>query len=90
MNYDTVKNHLENAHRVLIHTGEDLDLHELGAFNPAIKRKDWRMAAAILEECGAATSVDTEFWRELLVAARELELPRYIERIEKHLRLSGD
>ena len=89
MNYDTVKTHLENAHRVLIHTGEDLDLHELGAFNPAIKRKDWRMATAILEECGAATPVDGEFWRELLGAARELELPRYVERIERQLQLSG-
>ncbi len=90
MNYDNIRTHLENAHRVLIHTGEDLDLHELGAFNPAIKRKDWRMATAILEECGAATSVETAFWRELLVAARELELPRYIERIEKRLKLLGE
>ena len=90
MNYDTIKTHLENAHRVLIHTGEDLDLHELGAFNPALKRKDWRMATAILEECGAATSVDGDFWRELLGAARELELPRYIERIEKQLQLQGE
>ncbi len=89
MNYQTIQNHLEAAHSILISTGEDLDLHELGAFNPAIKRKDWRMATAILEECGSATSVDAEFWRELLGAARELEIPRAIARIEKWLKLAG-
>ena len=89
MNYDTIKSHLERAHSILVATGEDLDLHELGAFNPSIKSKDWRMATAILEECGAATAVDPDFWRELLGAARELELPRYIARIEKHLKLAG-
>lgn len=89
MNYQTVKTHLERAHAILISTGQDLDLHELGAFSPAIKRKDWRMATAILEECGSATSVNDEFWRELLSAARELELPRYIARIEKQLKLAG-
>ncbi len=89
MNYDTIKNHLERAHSILVATGEDLDLHELGAFNPSIARKDWRMATAVLEECGAATAVDPDFWRELLAVARELELPRYVGRIEKHLKLAG-
>jgi hypothetical protein len=89
MNYQTVQAHLEEAHAILIRTGEHLDLHELGAFSPALKRKDWRMATAILEECGSATSVDVSFWRELLEAARELELPRAVGRIEKWLKLAG-
>jgi len=88
MNYETVQSHLERAHAILIATGRDLDLHELGAFIPAIKRKDWRMATAILEGCGGATDVNGEFWRELLVAAKELELPRYVARIEKQAKLS--
>ena len=89
MNYATIKSHLEKAHSILISSGEDLDLRELGAFNPAIARKDWRMATAILEECGSATTVDASFWRELLSAARQLELPRAVERIEKWLKLAG-
>lgn len=89
MNYQTIQSHLERAHAILIETGEDLDLHELGAFSPAIKRKDWRMATAILEECGSATAVDATFWRELLEAARELEIPRAVGRIEKWLSLAG-
>lgn len=89
MNYETVKTYLENAHRVLIHSGEDLDLQDLAFFDGALKRKDWRGALGALEECGAATPVDAEFWRELMGAARELELPRYQERIEKQLRLAG-
>lgn len=89
MNYQSIQSHLESAHSILISTGEDLDLHELGAFNPAIARKDWRMATAILEECGSATTVDAQFWRELLVAARELELPRVVERLEKWRALAG-
>ena len=89
MNYQTIKTHLERAHAILIESGHDLDLHELGAFSPTLSRKEFRMATAILEECGAATSVHVEFWRELLEAARELELPRYIERIEKQLKLAG-
>ena len=89
MNYQTIQNHLEAAHAILIQTGEDLDLHELGAFNPAIKRKDFRTATAVLEECGSATSVDATFWRELLGAARELDIPRAISRIEKWLKLAG-
>ena len=90
MNYATIKTHLEAAHSILVATGEHLDLHELNAFPAALTRKDWRMAAAILEECGAATAVNPSFWRELLGAARELELPRYVARIEAHLRLAGD
>ena len=85
MNYQTVKTRLENAHSILIETGQDLDLHELGAFPRALKGKDWRGALAILEECGAATVVADEFWRKLLEAARELELPRYVARIEKRV-----
>jgi len=88
MNYQTIKTHLERAHSILIATGRDLDLHELGAFSPSIKRKDWRMATAILEECGGATDVADEFWGELLLAARELELPRYVARIEKRVKLA--
>lgn len=90
MNYATIKTHLEAAHALLIETGHDLDLHELGAFSPTLNRKDFRMATAILEECGSATAVSSAFWRELLGAARELELPRYVERIEKQLRLAGE
>ena len=89
MNYQTIQTHLEQAHAILIRTGEHLDLHELGAFSPALKRKDWRMATAILEECGGATEVDSGFWCELLLVARELELPRYVARIEKQLKLAG-
>lgn len=89
MNYRHIQARLERAHSILIATGEDLDLHELGAFNPAIARKDWRHATAVLEECGAATAVDSGFWSELLIVARELELPRYVGRIEKHLKLAG-
>lgn len=89
MNYETVKTHLERAHAILIATGRDLDTHELGAFSPALKGKDWRMATAILEECGGATEVDSGFWSELLLVARELELPRYVARIEKQLKLAG-
>ncbi len=89
MNYQTVKTHLENAHRVLIHSGEDLDLQDLAFFDGALKRKEWRAALSALEECGAATPVDVEFWRELLEAARELELPRYQTRIESQLKLHG-
>ncbi|BCM93468.1 hypothetical protein IAD21_05359 [Abditibacteriota bacterium] len=90
MNYDTVKTHLENAHRVLIHSGEDLDLQDLAFFDGALKRKEWRAALSALEECGAATPVNADFWREMLNAARELDLPRYQARIEKQLKLSGE
>lgn len=89
MNYQSIKTRLENAHRVLIHSGEDLDLQDLAFFDGALKRKDWRGALGALEECGAATPVATEFWSELLEAARELELPRYQSRIEKQLKLRG-
>lgn len=85
MNYQTVKTHLETAHALLIRTGTDLDLHDLGFFPAAIAKKDWRGAIGVLEECGSATDCDIEFWRELLLAARELELPRYVARIEKRL-----
>ncbi len=85
MNYQSIKTHLESAHSILIETGEELDLHELGSFPAAIARKDWRMATAILEECGASANCEGEFWRDLLLAARELELPRYIARIEKRV-----
>lgn len=85
MNYQTIKTHLEAAHAVLIETGEELDLHELGSFPAAIARKDWRGATAVLEECGAAANCEASFWVELLAAARELELPRYIARIEKRV-----
>ena len=90
MNYQTIKTHLEAAHAILVETGEHLDLHELNAFPAALTRKDWRMATAILEECGAATAVNPSFWRELLGAAQGLELPRYVARIEAHLRLAGE
>ncbi|RYX84305.1 hypothetical protein EON83_10340 [bacterium] len=90
MNYDSIKSHLENAHRVLIHTGEDLDLQNLAFFDGALKRKDWRAALSALEECGAATPVEPDFWHEMLSAARELELPRYQARIEKQLQLLGE
>ncbi len=90
MNYHHIKTHLEAAHAILIETGEHLDLHELNAFPSAITRKDWRMATAILEECGAATAVSPAFWRELLDAAKGLELPRYVARIEGHVRLAGE
>ncbi len=87
MNYQTVKTHLESAHSILIASGEELDLHELGSFPAAIARKDFRHATAILEECGASANCEADFWRELLLAARELELPRYIARIEKRVGL---
>ena len=86
MNYQTIKTHLENAHSILIETGEELDLREMGAFPAAIKGKDWRGATAILEECGASANCDPAFWSELLKAARELELPRYVARIEKRVK----
>ena len=85
MNYQIIQTHLENAHSILIETGEELDLHELGSFPAAIARKDWRGATAILEECGASANCSADFWRELLVAARELGLPRYVARIEKRI-----
>lgn len=85
MNYQTIKTHLESAHSILIETGEELDLRELGSFPAAIARKDWRGATAILEECGASANCDARFWVELLAAARELELPRYVARIEKRV-----
>ncbi len=89
MNYQTIKTHLESAHSILIESGEELDLHELGSFPAAIARKDFRMATAILEECGASANCDASFWVELLAAARELELPRYVARIEKRLGLEA-
>lgn len=85
MNYQTIKSHLENAHSILIESGEELDLREMGAFPAAIKSKDWRGATAILEECGASANCDAQFWVELLAAAKELELPRYVARIEKRV-----
>lgn len=85
MNYQTIKTHLEAAHSVLIASGEELDVHELGAFPAAIARKDWCAALGVLEECGAATHCDPQFWRELLSVARELELPRYVARLEKRV-----
>lgn len=85
MNYQTIKTHLERAHSILIQSGEELDLHELGSFPAALARKDWRGATAILEECGASAGCGADFWRELLAAARALELPRYVARIEMRL-----
>ncbi len=85
MNYQTIKAHLESAHALLIESGEELDLRELGAFPAAIKSKDWRGATAILEECGASANCVAQFWVELLAAARELELPRYVARIEQRI-----
>lgn len=82
MNYDRIKHHLERAHSILIESGEELDLHELGAFPAALARKDWRGATAILEECGASANCDAAFWREMLLVARELGLPRYVARFE--------
>jgi hypothetical protein len=85
MNYESIKSHLESAHRVLIHSGEELDLQNLAVYASSMSRKDWRTAISCLEETGASAMPDQEFWRELLEAARELELPRYQARIEKQL-----
>lgn len=87
MNYDSIKTHLEAAHRILIRTGEELDLQNLAVYSAALKRKDWRTAISALEETGASADCDGAFWGELLAAARELELPRYVARIEKWVRL---
>ena len=89
MNYDSIKTRLEKAHSILILTGEELDLHDLGFFPAAIKKKDWRGALSCLEECGASARCAPEFWIELLEAARELELPRYVTRIEKRIHLEA-
>lgn len=85
MNYQTIKTHLEAAHAILIRTGDELDLQNLGLYGASISRKDWRTALSALEETGASADCDAEFWVELLAAARELELPRYIARIEKRV-----
>lgn len=89
MNYDSVKTHLEAAHSILIRTGEELDLQNLSYFASFLKAKDWRGALSALEECGAATDCDAEFWREMLVVAHELELPRFQARIEERVKLAG-
>lgn len=90
MNYETIKTHIEEAHRILIHSAEDLDLHNLGEYNVCLKRKDWRGALGALEECGAsATSCEPQFWVEMLAAAKELELPRYCARFEKWVQQNG-
>lgn len=85
MNYDTIKNHLEAAHSILINTGDELDLHNLALYGTSMNKKDWRTAISALEETGASADCPPEFWREMLEAARELELPRYQTRIEKQL-----
>ena len=85
MNYQTIKSHLEAAHRILIHSANELDLHNLAVYSAAIARKDWRTAISALEETGASGDCDASFWVELLAAARELELPRYVARIEKRV-----
>jgi hypothetical protein len=90
MNYDSIKTHLENAHRILIRTGDELDLQNLAVYSASLGRKDWRTAISALEECGASADCDAEFWVELLNAARELELPRYVARIEKWVGRSGN
>lgn len=82
MNYDSIKTHLEAAHRILIRTGEELDLQNLAVYSASLGRKDWRTAISALEECGASADCDGEFWREMLLVARELELPRYTARFE--------
>ena len=87
MNYQSIQTHLERAHSILIETGEELDLHELGAFPAALARKDFRGATAILEECGASAQCSADFWIPLLAAARELGLPRYVARLEKRVNL---
>ncbi|HEX8463743.1 MAG TPA: hypothetical protein VF627_03925 [Abditibacterium sp.] len=89
MNYQTVKTHLEAAHRILIHSAQELDLHNLGDYSACLKRKDWRGALGALEECGSSTECDAAFWREMLGAARELELPRYVARFEARVKLEA-
>jgi hypothetical protein len=89
MNYDSIKTRLEKAHSILIQTGEELDLYDLGFFPAAIKKKDWRGALSCLEECGVSANCDSEFWIELLDAAKELELPRYVTRIQKRIHLEA-
>ncbi|RYG70770.1 hypothetical protein EON80_06940 [bacterium] len=85
MNYDSIKSRLETAHSILINSGDELDLQNLAVYASSMGRKDWRTAISCLEETGASAMPDPAFWRELLEAAKELELPRYQARIEKQL-----
>ena len=87
-NWEITKQHLDNAFSFIPTNGlSENDLSFIKDFNDYIYHNELKLAFDSLDELAEINKLPKEFWKEMILAARQMKLEKHIQRCQEKLEI---